>query len=70
MDDMHKAFAAARDNVGGIPALAKIVDRTPANLYSLFQRERPCPPHLVIAIERASGISRHALRPDIYPENV
>lgn len=70
MDNMHKAFAEARDKIGGIPALAKAVDRTPANLYSLFQRERPCPPHLVIAVENASGIPRHVLRPDIYPKEV
>lgn len=67
MDKMHIPFAKARDMAGGIPALARIVERTPANLYSLFQRERPCPPQLVIAIERALGLPRHELRPDIYP---
>lgn len=67
MDKMHTAFAKARDVAGGIPALAKIVDRTPANLYSLFTRLRPCPPQLVLPIEKATGISRHELRPDIYP---
>lgn len=65
---MHTPFAKARDLAGGIKALAKIVDRTPSNLYSLFTRERPCPPQLVIPIEKALGLSRHELRPDIYPE--
>lgn len=67
MDTMHIAFMKARDAAGGIPALARIVKRTPANLYSLFHRERPCPPQLVLDVERETGVSRHELRPDIYP---
>ncbi len=68
MTDMHLAFKRARDAAGGIPQLAKIVDRTPANLYSLFTRERPCPAPLVLPIEMRLGISRHELRPDIFGE--
>lgn len=67
---MHLAFIRARDAAGGIPALARHVKRTPANLYSLFQRERPCPPGLVLDVERHTGVSRHELRPDIYPEDL
>ncbi|MDO9442195.1 MAG: YdaS family helix-turn-helix protein [Beijerinckiaceae bacterium] len=26
-----------------------------------------CPPRRVIAVEAASGVSRHELRPDLYP---
>lgn len=66
MSKMHLAFKRACDAAGGVPKLAKIVDRTPANLYSLFHRERPCPAPLVLPIERELGISRHELRPDIF----
>lgn len=64
---MHLAFRRAIEAAGGIPAMARIVDRTPANLYSLVSRERPCPPGLVLKAEKGSGVSRHELRPDIYP---
>lgn len=67
MEQMHLAFCRARDAVGGVPALARIVERTPANLYSLFMRGRPCPPDLVLKAEAGTGVSRHDLRPDLYP---
>jgi len=31
---------------------------------------RPVPPSRVLEIERETGISRHTLRPDLYPEAV
>ena len=70
MDKMHLAFKRAIEAAGGVPAMARIVNRTPANLYSLVNRERPCPAGLVLAAERGTGVSRHDLRPDIYPVEV
>jgi len=31
---------------------------------------RLCPPRHVLTIERLTGVSRHELRPDIYPREV
>jgi len=61
------AFEKARDTAGGVPKLADQIGCSRANLYSLFSRGRPCPPALVLPVERATGISRHELRPDLYP---
>lgn len=64
---MHLAFVKARDAAGGVQALARIADRTSSNIYALFQHKRPCPAGLVLPIEAATGVSRHELRPDLYP---
>lgn len=32
-----------------------------------IKKDRPLPAEYVLATERATGISRHELRPDIYP---
>lgn len=35
-----------------------------------MQDKKPLPPIHVLAVEAATGISRHDLRPDIYPRDV
>jgi DNA-binding transcriptional regulator YdaS (Cro superfamily) len=30
---------------------------------------KACPPLRVLAVERVSGVSRHRLRPDLYPKD-
>lgn len=67
---MHLAFLKARDAAGGVSALAAIANRSRQNMHSLFNRERPCPAELVLPIEAATKVSRHDLRPDLYPREV
>lgn len=49
--------------VGGLSALARKLGIN----HSAFYRWREVPPNRVLDIERATGISRHDMRPDLYP---
>lgn len=51
--------------VGSQIALASICNVTPQAVSQWLQKGRP-PADRVLVIERASGVSRHELRPDIY----
>jgi len=46
--------------------LAKKVKVTPQAVH-LWVRKKRVPPKRVLAVEEASGVSRHELRPDYYP---
>ena len=50
--------------VGGLAALARILGIR----HTAFYRWRRVPAERVLSIEKATGISRHELRPDLYPE--
>lgn len=47
--------------------LAKIAGCTQGNISQLVRRGSLLPVRFVLAVEAATGVSRHALRPDIYP---
>ncbi len=49
---------------GSATALAEVLGIT----SSAISQWRKCPVERVLDIERATGVSRHDLRPDIYPE--
>ena len=53
----------ATRRAGSVSALARVLEITPS---AICQWER-CPVGRVLAIERATGVSRHDLRPDFYP---
>jgi DNA-binding transcriptional regulator YdaS (Cro superfamily) len=53
----------AADRVGGISELARKLGIR----HTAFYRWKQVPSARVLPIERATGISRHALRPDLYP---
>lgn len=58
---------AAVEKAGGVNALALMVGVS----YQAVQqwvKSRRVPAERVLDIERATGVARHALRPDIYPE--
>jgi len=57
------ALNRAIENAGGIVALAAAVGVT----HQAISQWRRCPPLRVLDVERATGIPRHELRPDIYP---
>lgn len=54
----------------GRNALAEAVESVPAYLSQIAHGHRKASPKLALAIERATGgaVSRHELRPDIYPD--
>lgn len=60
------AIVRAVDKVGGQSALAKILKISPQAVQKWCARGS-VPALRVLAVEAASGVSRKALRPDIYP---
>jgi DNA-binding transcriptional regulator YdaS (Cro superfamily) len=53
----------AINSVGGTANLAQRLGIQAPSIYSW----KRVPPSRVLAVEAATGISRHALRPDLYP---
>lgn len=51
---------------GGQAALARALGVTPQAVSQWVKGTRPVPPRHAIAIELATGVSRHDLRPDIF----
>ncbi|BCA60225.1 helix-turn-helix domain-containing protein [Sphingomonas sp. HMP6] len=70
MDDQPTPFEALTDAVriaGGQSALARICGKSQPAVWKWLQSSKRLPAEHVIAVEAATRISRHALRPDIYP---
>lgn len=61
-----KALRKAIDRAGGQTALATLIGKTQGHISKWLEREY-VPAECVIPIERATGIPRHELRPDLYP---
>ena len=66
MDDRKEALERAIKRAGGVAALAAPLGIT-AQAVSQWDE---VPPLRVIAVERATGVSRSELRPDLYPPEV
>lgn len=63
----QSAVARAAEKVGGQSALARLLGCTPQAVQRMCSTGR-VPAERVLAIEEASGVSRHDLRPDLYPK--
>lgn len=63
------ALAAAVDLVGGQAKLARILGVTQPNVWHWLHKSERVPGEYVLKIEEATGgkVSRHDLRPDLYP---
>lgn len=64
--ERRAALSAACDAAGGVATLAERIGKTPAHVSTWKQRGM-IPAEMAIPIERASGVSRQVLRPDLYP---
>jgi DNA-binding transcriptional regulator YdaS (Cro superfamily) len=62
----QNAAVRAAEAAGSQSALARVLGCTPQNVQRWCATGR-IPAERVISIESATGISRHELRPDIYP---
>ena len=60
---LERAVAAA----GGQAALAAKIGTTQPRVWNWLNRDSRLPAEFVLPIERATGVSRHELRPDLYP---
>jgi Uma2 family endonuclease len=63
---MDKALQRAVEIAGGQTALALRIGKTQGHISKWLERDF-IPPDVVLSIESATGISRHELRPDLYP---
>jgi len=63
MNDRTEALERAVARVGGQAKFARLIGVT-AQAVSQWDE---VPPLRVLAVEHASGVSRHELRPDLYP---
>lgn len=67
MNHELQALKRAVKAAGGQSALARRVGVKQANIWNWLHKAQRAPPHAVLSIEAATGVSRHDLRPDIYP---
>lgn len=64
----HLVFKNALQLFGGNQsAMARALLTSQQRISYIVRHGTPCPPDLVLPCERATGISRHELRPDLYP---
>lgn len=70
MDQAFSPFEALKDAVakaGGQAATARICGVSQPAVWKWLQSGKRLPAEYVLAIEAETGVSRHLLRPDIYP---
>lgn len=60
-------LAEAVRRVGSQSAFGRLIGKRQSTVHEWLRDCRPLPAEHVLAVEAATGISRHELRPDIYP---
>jgi DNA-binding transcriptional regulator YdaS (Cro superfamily) len=66
-DRRFEALTSALQRAGSQAKFARICGCTEPNVWQLIRAQRPLPARYVLNVEAATGVSRHELRPDIYP---
>lgn len=67
--DSESALAIAVRKAGSQSAFGRLLGKRQSVIFGWLRDARPLPAEHVLAIEEATGISRHDLRPDIYPRD-
>ena len=62
-----QALQLAVDLAGGQSAMGRICKKAQPTVWKWLQSSKRLPPEHVLAVEADTGVSRHLLRPDIYP---
>jgi DNA-binding transcriptional regulator YdaS (Cro superfamily) len=65
--DIDTAFAEAVRIAGGQSAFGRAVGLSQGYVHELLRDHKPLPAGCVLKAEAATGVSRHDLRPDLYP---
>lgn len=47
--------------------MARLVGLKQSSVWAWLKKQKPLPAEHVLTVEAATGISRHDLRPDLYP---
>lgn len=64
---MHLTLKSAVEAAGSQTAFAEICGVSQAAVWKWLNGEKHLPAEHVLKVEAATGISRHDLRPDLYP---
>lgn len=65
--ESDSALADAVRKAGSQTAFGRIVGKNQSVIHDWLRESRPLPAELVLLVERQLGVSRHDLRPDLYP---
>lgn len=66
-DHLGTPLAKAVRFLGGQSAMAELIGKHQSTIHDWLKEDRPLPAEFVFVVESETGISRHELRPDIYP---
>jgi DNA-binding transcriptional regulator YdaS (Cro superfamily) len=69
-DSPHQAFVHATQQLGGQSAMARLTGKHQTIVRERLVKGQPLWAEHVLAVESATGVSRHDLRPDIYPRDL
>ncbi|WP_083925770.1 YdaS family helix-turn-helix protein [Sphingomonas sp. Mn802worker] len=64
---LDSPLAQAVRQAGGQSAFARIIGRKQSTVFSWLVRNHPLPAELVLEVEKRTGVSRHDLRPGVFP---
>ena len=68
IDSQNQAFQRAVELIDGRQqGMAKLIGRTQGAISKRMRSGKPIWPEAVLPVEAATGVSRHDLRPDLYP---
>ena len=63
----YEALQLAIEKIGGQAPLARAIEISQPSVWHWVHKSKRVPAEYVLAVEAATGVSRHELRPDIYP---
>lgn len=64
-----EALIACRDMAGSDSQLGRDLDIPQSTMWRIIHQSKQLPAEYVLKAERLYGVSRHELRPDIYPRS-
>lgn len=67
--DSNTVLAQAVRAAGSQSAFGRWIGKAQSTVNDWLRENKDLPPEHVLTVERMSGISRHDLRPDIYPRD-
>lgn len=65
----NSALAIAVRAAGSQSAFGRLLGKRQSVVFGWLRDQRPLPAEHVLKVEQATGVSRHDLRPDIYPRD-
>lgn len=63
----YEALLACRDHAGSVSQLGRDLGIPQSTMWRIINQSKQLPAEYVLMAEDLYGVSRHALRPDIYP---